>query len=216
MESGRITAVHQDSRQKKRYHIYIDDVLALTVHEDILVKYQLFKGTELDKELFAEILTAEERNKAFLQALRYIGIRPRSAAELERYLIEKGHDKEIAKEIRRRCEQQGYIDDKAFAAQWVGERMKRKQRSAYALRRELQLKGIHSEIVNAVIQDISREDELDAARKLASKRLKGISGPLELQDERKLLQMLARNGFSSSVINQLRKEWRSGSRADEW
>ncbi|HZG14630.1 MAG TPA: RecX family transcriptional regulator [Candidatus Bathyarchaeia archaeon] len=216
MKSGVITAVHQDSKQKKRYDIYIDDSLAFSVHEDILVKYQLFKGKELEDKQFAEILIAEERNKAFLQALRYLGIRPRSSAQLERYLIEKGHEKEIAKEVCERCERQGYIDDEEFAKQWVRERLKWKQRSSYALRRELQLKGISSDIIHSVMQGISRDDELDAARKFANKRLKGESRPLDIHHERKLLQALARNGFSTTILNQLRSEWRSIKGSDEW
>lgn len=216
MKSGMITAVHPDSKQKKRYQIYIDDTPAFSVHEDILVKYRLIKGRQLEAEEFAEIVIAEEKNKAYLQALRYLGIRPRSAAQLERYLCEKGYDRKIACEIRERCERQGYIDDREFAVQWVRERMKGKQRSVYALRRELQQKGIANEIINIAIGGISRDDEIDAARRLANKRLKGEARPQDPNQERKLLQMLARNGFSSSILHQLRSEWRSRNEADEW
>ncbi|NGQ96392.1 RecX family transcriptional regulator [Brevibacillus sp. SYP-B805] len=215
MRSGRITAVQQDGKNKRRYHVYVDDQFAFSVHEDILVKYRLLKGTELDREAFAEILEEEERNKAYLLALRYVGIRPRTAAQLERYLAEKGHDAETAREIRRRCESQGYIDDEAFARQWVRERMRLKARSLYAVKRELQMKGVAADIIDAALREVSRDDELEAARKLAAKRLRGAGGPIDAAAERKLLMLLARNGFSSSVISQLRSEWRAGGSVDD-
>jgi regulatory protein len=215
MSSGRITAVHQDAKNRRRYHIFIDDQFAFTVHEDILVKYHLLKGTELIKEQYAEILAEEERNQAYLLALRYLGIRPRTAAQLERYLSDKGHDADTAREIRKRCERQGYIDDESFARQWVRERMNWRARSVYALRRELQMKGVAHEITDKVLREVTRDDELNAARKLAAKRLRGSAGSIDAATERKVMMLLARNGFSSSVINQLRKEWRTGQLEEE-
>jgi regulatory protein len=208
MKSGRITAVHQDSKNKQRYHIYVDEQLAFSVHEDILVKYNLFKGTEIDPVFWEEIISAEERNKAYLLALRYIGIRPRTANQLEKYLTDKGFSAETAREIKQRCEQAGYIDDAAFAKQWVCERMRLKAKSALVLRMELQQRGISRDLIEMAIQQISREDEAEAARKLAAKRLKRASHPLSWEEERKLCLMLQRKGFSQAAIQQVRRELR--------
>lgn len=212
MKSGSITAVHQDHKNKHRYHIYVDDELAFSVHEDILVKYNLFKGTELDPAFWEEILAAEERNKAYLLALRYIGIRPRTASQLEKYLSDKGFPVETAREIARRCEQDGYIDDATFAKQWVNERMRLKAKSGLVLRMELQMRGISRDLIELAMQQISREDEVEAARKLAAKRIKRAALPLSWEEEQKLCQMLQRKGFSNAIIQQVRRELREEER----
>jgi regulatory protein len=208
MKSGRITAVHRDSKNKHRYHVDIEGELAFSVHEDILVKYNLLKGSMLDEAFIKEVLLAEEENKAYLLALRYLGIRPRTSFQVKRYLLEKGIPGELADKIVQRCEHQGYVNDKAFSRQWVQERLRLKPRSAYVLRMELQQRGVDSEIADEAVRAVSREDELEAARKLVAKRLRSSNVPPDPDTERKLLVMLMRKGFSGSVLQQIRREWR--------
>lgn len=214
MKSGNITAVHQDTKNKHRYHLYVEDEFAFSVHEDILIKYSLFKGTEIDEAFCNEVLFAEEKHRAVLLALRYLGIRPRTAFQLERYLIEKGFSADLARETRGRCEQQGYINDESFSKQWVNERLRLKQRSTYVLRMELHQRGVSNEIVNEAVKDISFEDEMEAARKLVTKRLRHDTANFSAEAERKLIMMLMRKGFSNNVIQKLRRELQDQNREE--
>jgi len=213
MKSGVITAIHRDNKQKQRYHIDLDDDYAFSVHEDILVKYNLFKGTELDEAFYREVLVAEEKHRAYLGALRYLGTRPRTKSQLHTYLLEKGFLSDVAEEVCGRCQEQGYIDDKAFARQWVDERLRLKPRSPYMLRMELQQRGVDRGIVEDAVRSVSREDELAAARALIEKKVRRLPGPPERDEERKILSMLMRKGFSNSVVQQIRSELRQ--RPDE-
>lgn len=213
MKSGQITSVHRDMKQKQRYHIEINDEYAFTVHEDILVKYNLFKGTEVDEAFYHEVLVAEEKHKAYLGALRYLGIRPRTSSQLQSYLLEKGFEPKVAEEVCQRCVEQGYIDDKAFAKQWVDERLRLKPRSPYMLRMELQQRGVDRSIVEDAVSGVSKEAELEAARSLIEKKARRLQGPPNPDEERKLLSMLMRKGFSHSIIQQIRGELRQ--REDE-
>ncbi|GED70155.1 hypothetical protein BRE01_38570 [Brevibacillus reuszeri] len=212
MKSGLITSVHRDMKQKQRYHIELNDEYAFTVHEDILVKYNLFKGTEVDEAFYREVLVAEEKHKAYLGALRYLGFRPRTSSQLHAYLLEKGFEPKIAEEICRRCEEQGYIDDKAFAKQWVDERLRIKPRSSYMLRMELQQRGVDRSIVEEAVSHVSKESELEAARSLIEKKARRLQGPPNPDEERKLLSMLMRKGFSHSIVQQIRGELRQRER----
>jgi regulatory protein len=208
MKSGRITAVHRDAKNQHRYHIQIGDEVVFSVHEDILVKYQLLKGTELDEAFYREVLLAEEEHKAYLLALRYLGIRPRTKKQVASYLREKGYAADVADEICRRMEEQGYLDDERFARQWVDERLRLKPRSPYMMLMELQQRGIDRDTADAAVRSVSREDELEAARRLVEKKRRRLYGPMEPDEERKLLAMLARKGFSGSVVQQIRRELR--------
>ena len=208
MTNGVITGVHQDQKQKQRYHIYVEDAFAFSVHEDILVKYNLFKGTEVDESFYQEIVLAEEKHKAYLAALRYLGIRPRTGNQLQSYLLEKGFSSEIAEEVCRSCKEQKYLDDQAFARQWVDERLRLKPRSSYMLRMELQQRGVEKAIVEEAVSAVSREDELSAARALIEKKVRRLQGPPNPDEERRLLSMLMRKGFSHTIVQQIRGELR--------
>ncbi|GAA4701375.1 RecX family transcriptional regulator [Brevibacillus fulvus] len=206
MNQGIITAVYQDQKQKQRYHLYINEQFAFSIHEDILIKFRLFKGTEIDQEFWQGILDAEERHKAYLQALRYLGFRPRSARQLYQYLLTKGYTPEIAEETRQRCETEGYVDDAKFAEQWVQERSRLKGKSGFALRMELQQKGIGADKIADALEQLSPEDEWEAARKAVWKKIRNRSEKLTREEIYKLCAMLQRKGFSPSVISRIKRE----------
>src|SRR4051795_2167360 len=71
----------------------------------------------------------------------------------------------------------GYLDDEAFARSWVASRDRARPRGGHALRRELQLKGVDRELVDAVVGDgagaatgeRAGADESPAERLLAKK-----------------------------------------------
>ncbi len=210
-----ITAVHQCKRNPSRYEIYIEDELSFEVHEDILVKYSLLKGTEIDERLYSEVLLAEEKNQAFLHALRYIGIRPRSKRQVENYLLTKGYTLEQAREVCEQCEQKGYLDDAAFACQWVMERLHNKARGTYAIRYELQQKGIAQETINVAMKQINQDDEWLAACRLVKKKLRGRSTPNDLKEEQRILAFLLRKGFRQSTVAKIRQALRNGTLLDE-
>lgn len=215
MRSGVITAVHQCKKNKHRYEIYIEDEFAFDIHEDILVKYSLLKGTEIDLSLYSEVLLAEEKHQAFLYALRYIGIRPRSVKQVETYIMSKGYTKERAQETCRLCEEKGYLDDAAFARQWVQERFSNKPRGIYAIRYELQQKGIAKETIQAATAALNHDDEWQAALQLAVKKVKGKDLPLDPKEEQKILGFLMRKGFGQSTVMKIRYAMRDGSLQDE-
>ncbi|MBO8162542.1 MAG: RecX family transcriptional regulator [Brevibacillus sp.] len=211
MSSGLISAVRRDTKQRDRYHIYIDGEFAFSVHEDILIKYNLLKGTPVDGGLHEEVLQAEERHKAYLTALRLLGIRPRTAAQLEQYLTDKGYSSAIAREVRLLCEERGYIDDRDYARRWVAERIRNRPRGRYALKMELMQKGISMDIAEAALSELDQREELEAARRWLSKRLRREAElPSDSRQLQKILVALTRKGFSHAVVKAVRKELQEG------
>ncbi|MGO0061634.1 RecX family transcriptional regulator [Brevibacillus fluminis] len=202
LKAGQISSIVQHAKVKHRYHIYVNDEHAFDVHEDILVKYSLHKGKELDPALFAEILEEEERNRAYLYALRYLGFRPRTSAQVQSYLIEKGFPSSLAQEICKRCEEQGYLDDAAFAQQWVRERMLNKSRSLLQLRMELRQKGIAEDDIQEASMQVKKTDQVEAAARLLAKKLRNRTEPPSYEERQKLSAMLQRKGFTHEIIRQ--------------
>ncbi|WP_019119195.1 RecX family transcriptional regulator [Brevibacillus massiliensis] len=210
MKSGQVTAIYQDKKNRHRYQVYIDDEFAFDVHEDILIKYHLLKGTYIDETVGREVLQAEECHKAYLLALRYLGMRPRTTYQLEQYLVQKGFSEEVASQTSSRCAAQGYLNDETFARQWVAERLRNNPRGKYALRMELKQKGLPHEMIGGALGEVKQEEELEAARKFAEKRLRHEVLPLDRSKEQKLLAALLRRGFTPATVQTLRRELREG------
>ena len=69
-----------------------------------------------------------------------------------------------------------------------------------ALARALRTKGIEDQLVDETLASISDEEERDRARALADKKLRAMHGlGIEVQT-RRLVAMLARKGYTSSMI----------------
>lgn len=131
--------------------------------------------------------------------LRKLAVQARTRHELAKALTARQVPEDVAHQVLDRFEQVGLINDATFARDWVESRQQRRHLSASALRRELQRKGVDREIVDTAVGEVASEDELRAARALAEKKLRAVTGlPREVQ-YRRLAGALARRGFSGAV-----------------
>ena len=157
----------------------------------------------------AERATVEDPAEVLDAAARYLEARPRSTAEVRRRLTTMGYRAPLVDGALTRLTEMGYLDDEAFARSWVASRDRAQPRGEHALRRELQLKGVEREVVDAVLDEREEEgiggtssaDEA-AAERLLAKKLQSL---LREPDPRKRLQktyaLLARNGFPPDVCS---------------
>jgi regulatory protein len=144
-------------------------------------------------------------------AARFLQTRPRSIAEVRRYLAGKGYNIELAEAAVGRLLALGMLDDEAFARAWLESRDRARPRGEPVLRRELAQKGIDREVVATLLDERrERETEADvpygegadlrAAERLVERRraaLMRVSDP-RLRAQR-AYALLARNGFGPDV-----------------
>jgi regulatory protein len=100
----------------------------------------------------------------------------------------------------------GLIDDAAFAAAWVSSRHAGRGLGRRALGAELRRRGVDTAIVEAAVDEVSGEDEETAARALAHRRVRTMTGlPADTQ-MRRLVGMLARKGFSQGLAMRVARD----------
>jgi regulatory protein len=91
--------------------------------------------------------------------------RARSRGELTEILKKKLVPDEVIDRLLDRLVAQRLIDDRAFALEWSQLRHRSKGLSRRVLAQELRKKAISQELIDEVLAEISREDEIVAARK---------------------------------------------------
>lgn len=124
----------------------------------------------------------------------------RSRADLERVLARRGVPEEVAGRVLDRMTEVGLVDDEKFAHAWVESRQRRRHLSRTAVRQELRRKGIDGELVDQAVAEVGADDEHAAARELAVKKLRSMSGLDPVVRRRRLAGALARRGFGSGVV----------------
>ncbi len=205
-----ITKIERQRRNPARFNIYVDGEYAFSVHEDVLIRCRLSKGKVLEGADVADVLQEEERQSAVHAALKFVRYKPRTRAEVERHLKDKGFETEFIRAALTRLQNYGYVNDEAFARAWVEERRRLRGKGRYALKRELQQKGIEDRIITEVLAPIDDEDEYRLAREWAYKKYERLKHLEWRRAERRIGSFLQRKGFSLShitaVLNELRAE----------
>ena len=132
-------------------------------------------------------------------ALRLLERQPRTRAELERAMARRGVPTDVAAAVLDRFTEVGLVDDEAFAQAWVESRHRGRGLAKRALSVELRRRGVDETVLREAVGAVSDEDERSAARTLAERKMRTMSGlPREVQ-MRRLVSMLGRKGFGGET-----------------
>ncbi|MFI6574924.1 recombination regulator RecX [Nocardiopsis sp. NPDC050513] len=138
--------------------------------------------------------------------LRMLTHSPRTRAQLERALLRREFSEETVASVLGAFGDAGLIDDAAFANAWVTSRHHGRGLSRRALARELRTRGVEEDTVRDAVAHLSDEDEVEAARDLARRRLEMSRGRDRDTRIRRALGVLARKGYSSGLAYRVVRE----------
>jgi len=197
----KITAIKQQERLKGRYSIYVDEKYAFSLSADALLAEKLVPGQEIDEQQLKGYKKLSADDKAYNLALAYIARRMRSVWELQDYFRRKKYEPELGAQILSKLEKLGFVDDEKFAEAWVRNRRILKPVSKRRLTQELRQKRVADEIIDHVLEeDVTEEQQV--LRELVERKRKQS----KYQDNLKLMQYLARQGFSYDDIKHVLSE----------
>jgi regulatory protein len=197
---GTVTRMMVQKHNKERVSIFLDEEYAFSL--EIMAAAQLRKGQMLSAAEVAELQGHDEQVRAYLAAVRLLGIRPRSRVEIERALKGKEYREGAIAYAVERLQREGYIDDADFARFWSENRSQFRPRSSRALRYELRQKGVASEDMTEALEAV---DDDEAAWAAAATRLRQWQNLPADEARQKLYAFLARRGFS---FERSRRVWR--------
>lgn len=206
----KITSISAQLKNPDRVNISVDGKYRFSLDIFQLTEHGVKVGAEFSDEALAGLENESTYGKLYTKALEYSMLRPHSAREMKDYLWRKtratkyksrtgeikereGVSQNIADRVFGRLLEKGYIDDKKFARWWVENRNLRKGTSRRKLESELRAKDIASGTIAAVLEETDRSDMSELEKIITKKRAK-------YSDNQKLMQYLARQGFSYDDI----------------
>lgn len=199
-----IKKITVQKRNTDRYNVFFDDgkegQYAFSVSEDILIKYDLRKGKELDEQQLAEIFYNEEIQKAYIQAVHYLSFRMRSIKEVKEHLQEKGYEENVIQEVIGRLLNQKYLDDREFALAFVKTQINTSDKGPNVIKEGLRKKGIHPSIIDESLALFTNEEKLEKAVKLCEKQMLKNKTVSTKQLSSHLSIFLVRKGFEQVTI----------------
>jgi regulatory protein len=131
--------------------------------------------------------------------LRQLALGPRSRAQLEQKLRQRGCADDIAEQVLDRMAEVGLVDDEAYAELLVRAKQSTKGLARRALAHELRKQGIEAEVADEALAQVGQADEREKAEQLVAKKLRSMHGLDADVQARRLAGMLARKGYSVEV-----------------
>ncbi len=198
MEKNKITRLAVQKKNPKRVNVYLDDSFAFGLLRETAA--WLEKGQILSDEKIKELLETDQKNEVYNKALDFISYKPRSVQETYKKLHEAGFDEAVIHETLSKLSENGLLNDRIYAQNWVAERMELKPKSRRALEYELRKKGIPDRLIQSAVEDV---DDFQAALEVAESRLSRFEGLPKFEFRKKMGNFLAGKGFSYDIISEV-------------
>ncbi|WP_062072796.1 regulatory protein RecX [Demequina sediminicola] len=148
----------------------------------------------------------DEGERAREIALKALSGAPRSSRQLRDKLISREISEEVADEVVARYQEVGLLDDQALADSIARARHRERGKSRRVIASELQRKGFDAEEITHAVDQISDDDEVDAAEHLARKRWYQLENVPPDARVRRVVGMLGRRGYPPSLAFALVKD----------
>lgn len=210
--TGTVTSLEAQTHDEDRVSVFLDGEFAFGVHKDVAAKHGLQVGTTLTPEEQAAVEHDERYVQAKQRALNYLAHKPRTEAEVRRKLREEEAPSPVIEDVVARLYELNYLDDEAYARDYVRNRFASKKYGPVRMRRELTERGVDRAVAEAAVDDLFADENLvAAARQHAEKRWPRLADEDDpRRRKQKLYRYLRRRGFTSdtiyTVLNELERQ----------
>ena len=188
--------------KKSMSAVYIDGEYAVTLDTMTLIKNHIKAGAEISDEELHSLIQQSEKQRANEKALNLITYRDHSKKEL-REKLSRTYSAETAEEIAEKMQEAGLVNDEEYARKYADELLRKKHMSMRGIEFKLREKGISSEIIQIIKEELEFDPVSEIQQVLAKKY------PSYLQDEqikKRAIAALQRLGWSWSDIKNAMQE----------
>jgi regulatory protein len=197
-----ISAISPTPRHPGRFDVLVDGKRLATLSLDAIERLNLAVGASIaDREALIDREAAQLH--VYDRALNMLAFRARSSAELARSLMRKGEPKDLVDRAVTRLQEQGLLDDAAFAASFTRAKVLGAQQSKRRVQQDLARKGVARTVTDAAIAAVFEEEEVDqraVVEQAARKKLRSLLRLEPLVRRRRLYAFLARRGYDGEDI----------------
>jgi len=190
-------------KKKGRYNIYLNDAFAFGVDEATVVKYALFKGTELTKEQIEEIQHDDCIQQAYQKALHFLNFKLRSTKEVYEKLEKMEFEEDIINEVLGKLHEQNFINDTFYAESYLNQAKFVTFKGPKSIIFDLQKKGISDKVIQTVLEGYSLKEQLENAIQIAQAYLKGQKRVTTKVAKQKVKVFVMQKGYSKEIAEEV-------------
>lgn len=193
----KVTLIDYDEKRPGKADIFLNGKKAFSMNAfdaGLLERGSIMDPAEVEKRAIED-----EKQRCWTATLRLLGVRSQSRQELRRRLLGKKFSVAATEYALTRAEKAGFINDDAFAKEWIESRQRNQPKGRYLLRQELKQKGIAEAIIDRLLEEVL--DETASALTLLRKRAWKWKGLDEYTFKQKAYTYLAGKGFAFDITS---------------
>ena len=195
--AGKITKLKFQKKNPDRASVFLDGRFAFGL--PAIIAARLKQGQFLSDAEIQSLQAEGAIETTYGRALNYLSYRPRSRAEMDRYLQKRDLSESQIEAVAERLERAGLLDDKEFARFWVENRERNQPKGLRALRYELRGKGIPNETIERALVSV---DVPDSAYRSVARKAQQLAQLDQQAFTKKIVEYLARRGFDYEVARE--------------
>lgn len=197
-----ISAIVPAPRPAGRFAVLVDGCERAVLSLDAIERLGIVVGRPA-AGLEEAIALESARLHSYDRALNMLAFRARSSSELARSLIRKGEEKAHVDWAIARLQEQGLLDDAAFARAFTRSRVVGGKQSRRRVEQELARKGVSRTVAGEAIENVFEDEAVDQrsiVEEAARKKLRSLAGLEPAVQRRRLYAFLARRGYDLDDI----------------
>ena len=121
---------------KNKYKIFFDNT-DITLHEDVILKYDLLIRNDIDIDKLDKIIEENRYYDVYECALNYIEIKMRNKKELIKYLAGKGYDESLINKVIEKLEELGLLNNKSYITAYINDKVNLSNDGPYKIKNSL-------------------------------------------------------------------------------
>lgn len=192
------------STQKRagRYNLELDGRFAFGISENVLAKFGLMKGRELDAETIERIKEADLVDQGLKAALNFLSPALRTEKQVKERLVKKEIDPSMIDQVVDHLKEQLLLDDATYAKAYVNTKQVFSPKGPRAIFMELKKAGVKEELIEDALVEYPEEAQLEVATKMAEKMARTHKRVSSRTRQQKVAQGLVQKGFSFDIASQ--------------
>jgi regulatory protein len=196
-----ITKISSQIKNSERYNVFLDEKYAFSVDEEVLIRFQLTKGKEMNEMDLSEVQFSDDIRKAVQLAIQYLGIRMRSEGELYAYLVKKEVEETFIPEVIEKMYHYKYLDDNEYAKAYVRTQVQTTDKGPTQIKRELKERFIQEQDMEEALLYYPKEAQIEKVLHLIEKLMKKYKKDSSSQAKQKVEASVMRKGYTWEVIS---------------
>lgn len=208
-----ISDIQPGKRNPKRVNVYLDGQFAFAISRESKIINKIRIGESLTTEKIEDLIFADQVERLYEKAIKFLSYRPRSEKEIRDNLLQKlkltdkGEEekKNFSKSIEQvlqKLRKLELLNDREFTVWWVEQRTKFRKSSPRIIKSELFKKGIDKEIIEQVLAE-AEIDPFQLALEAAKKKLSSYQKLPPRDFREKMGRFLGSKGFDWIVIKRV-------------